>query len=93
MREDKINETRVESRGGSRKGSNRNSRSKPAILRGKVIARASSSSKEKSQKSKLPVQKTFPTEPDLQQQTLISGEEGAIPLEMLAGPAEDDYDP
>ena len=67
MREDRINETRVESRGGSRKGSNRNSRSKPTALRGKVVARASSSSKEKNQKPRISVQKNFPTEPDLQQ--------------------------
>ena len=65
MREDRINETRVESRAGSRKGSNRNSKTKPTALRGKVVARASSSSKEKNQKSRISVQKNFPTEPDL----------------------------
>ena len=67
MREDRINETRVESRAGSRKGSNRNSRLKPTALKGKVVARASSSSKEKNQKPRVSMQKNFPTEPDVQQ--------------------------
>ena len=67
MREDRINETRVESRAGSRKGSNRNSKSKPIALKGKVVARASSSSKDKKEKARISVQKNFPTEPDVQQ--------------------------